>query len=375
LGSSKSTALRLSSSSLTELAAELVRIDSVNPDLVPGGAGEEELARFVAHWLAEAGLEVEVEEVAPGRPNVIGRARGSGGGSTLLLNAHLDTVGYDGMESPLEARVEDGKLYGRGAYDMKGSLAAIMVAGAEAARAELRGDVLVAAVVDEEVYSIGAEAAARRYAADAAIVAEPTGLQLVLAHKGFVWIEVETKGRAAHGSRPDLGEDAIVAMGEVLTGLGRLAESLLENGSHPLLGSGSVHASLISGGAELSTYPGSCVLSLERRTVPGETADLVESQVREIAAGAEVRTTFVRQPFEVARDEPIVESVLRHAVDPEVGGVPFWADSAVFAAAGIPTVVYGPGGGGAHAQVEWVDLADLERCKDVYVAVARELCA
>ena len=375
MGSSKSTALRLSSSSLTELAAELVRIDSVNPDLVPGGAGEEELARLVAQWLTEAGLEVEVDEVAPGRPNVVGRARGSGGGSTLLLNAHLDTVGYDGMESPLEPRVDDGKLYGRGAYDMKGSLAAIMVAGAEAAQAELRGDVLVAAVVDEEVYSIGAEAAARRYKADAAIVAEPTGLQLVIAHKGFVWMEVETKGRAAHGSRPDLGEDAIVAMGEVLTGLRRLAESLLDNGSHPLLGGGSVHASLISGGAELSTYPKSCVLSLERRTVPGETADVVESQVREIAPGAEVRTTFVRQPFEVARDEPIVASVLRHAGDPGVVGVPFWADSAVFAAAGIPTVVYGPGGEGAHAQVEWVDLADLERCKDVYVAVAMELCA
>jgi acetylornithine deacetylase len=360
---------------LTELTGELVRIDSVNPDLVPGSAGEGELARFVAAWLTDSGLEVEVDEVAPGRPNVVGRARGKGGGSTLLLNAHMDTVGYEGMEAPLEPRAEDGRLYGRGAYDMKGSLAAIMVAGAEAARAGLRGDVLVAAVVDEEVHSIGAEAAARRYPADAAIVAEPTGLRLVVAHKGFVWMEVETKGRAAHGSRPDLGEDAIVSMGQVLIGLGLLAESLLENPSHPLLGSGSVHASLISGGVELSTYPESCVLSLERRTVPGETVELVESQIREIAAGADIRTTFVREPFEVAREEPIVNAVLRHAGGPDVAGVPFWADSAVFAAAGIPTVVFGPGGEGAHAQVEWVDLADLERCKDVYVAVARDLCA
>ena len=360
---------------LIELTGELVRIDSVNPDLVPGGAGEAELARFVAEWLTDSGLDVEVEEVAPGRPNVVGRTRGGGGGATLLLNAHMDTVGYEGMDAALEPRVEEGRLYGRGAFDMKGSLAAIMLAGAEAARAGLRGDVLVAAVVDEEVYSIGAEAAARRYPADAAIVAEPTGLQLVVAHKGFVWLEVETKGRAAHGSRPDLGEDAIVAMGPVLTGLGQLAESLLETPSHPLLGSGSVHASLISGGAELSTYPESCVLALERRTVPGETVELVETQIREIAGDAEVRTTFVREPFEVAREEPIVEAVLRHAGGPEITGVPFWADSAVFAAAGIPTVVFGPGGEGAHAQVEWVDLADLERCKDVYVAVARELCA
>ena len=373
--SSKSTALRLSSSSLTELAAELVAIDSVNPELVPGGAGEGERARFVAGWLTDAGLEVEVEEVAPGRPNVVGRARGSGGGDTLLLNAHLDTVGYEGMEAPLEPRVENGRLYGRGAYDMKGSLAAIMVAGAEAAQAGLRGDVLVAAVVDEEVFSIGAEAAARRYPADAAVVAEPTELRLVVAHKGFVWMEIETKGRAAHGSRPDLGKDAIVGMGGVLTGLGALAEALLDNPLHPLLGNGSVHASLISGGVELSTYPESCVLSLERRTVPGETIELVEGQVRKIADGAEVRTTFVREPFEVREDEPVVQAVLRHAGGPEVVGAPFWADSAVFAAAGIPTVVFGPGGEGAHAQVEWVDLAELERCKDVYVAVARELCA
>jgi acetylornithine deacetylase len=373
--SSKSTALRLSSSSLTELAAELVAIDSVNPELVPGGAGEGELARFVAGWLTDAGLEVEVEEVAPGRPNVVGRARGSGGGDTLLLNAHMDTVGYEGMEAPLEPRVENGRLYGRGAYDMKGSLAAIMVAGAEAAQAGLRGDVLVAAVVDEEVFSIGAEAAARRYPAHAAIVAEPTELRLVVAHKGFVWMEIETKGRAAHGSRPDLGKDAIVGMGGVLTGLGALAEALLDNPLHPLLGNGSVHASLISGGVELSTYPESCVLSLERRTVPGETVELVEGQVREIADGAEIRTTFVREPFEVREDEPVVQAVLRRAGGPEVVGAPFWADSAVFAAAGIPTVVFGPGGEGAHAQVEWVDLAELERCKDVYVAVARELCA
>jgi acetylornithine deacetylase/succinyl-diaminopimelate desuccinylase-like protein len=360
---------------LTELTSELVRIDSVNPDLVPGGAGEGELARFVAEWLTASGLEVEIEEVAPGRPNVVGRARGTGGGATLLLNAHMDTVGYEGMDGPLEPRVEEGRLHGRGAYDMKGSLAAIMVAGAEAVHAGLRGDVLVAAVVDEEVHSIGAEAVARRYAADAVIVAEPTGLRLVVAHKGFLWMEIETKGRAAHGSRPDLGEDAIVGMGHVLTGLGRLAESLLDSPSHDLLGSGSVHASLISGGVELSTYPESCVLGLERRTVPGETVELVESQIREIAGGAEIRTTFVREPFEVAREEPLVEAVLRHAGAPEVAGVPFWADSAVFAAAGIPTVVFGPGGEGAHAQVEWVELADLERCKDVYVAVARELCA
>lgn len=362
---------------VAELAAELVRIDSVNPDLVPGGAGEAEIAAFVAGWLEAAGLLVEIEEVAPGRPNVVGRARGSGGGRSLLLNAHMDTVGYGGMQGPLEPRIDDGHLYGRGAYDMKGSLAAIMVAGGEAAQAGLRGDVLVAAVVDEEVASIGAEAAARGYRADAAIVSEPTEMRLAVAHKGFVWMEVETRGRAAHGSRPDLGEDAIVAMGRILTGLGALADALADNPSHPLLGSGSVHASLIEGGHELSTYPERCLLGLERRTVPGESPELVESQIREIANGStvEIRTTFVREPFEVAVTEDVVQAVQRHAGGAEVVGVPFWADSAVFAAAGIPTVLFGPRGDGAHAEVEWVDIADLERCKDLYVAVATELCA
>ena len=364
-------------SRVAELAAALVKIDSVNPALVPGGAGETEIASYVAGWLEAAGLEVEVEEAATGRPSVVGIARGRGAGQSLLLNAHMDTVGYAGMEHPLEPRIEDGRLYGRGAYDMKGSLAAIMVAGAEAAKENLRGDVLVTAVADEEVASVGSEAVARRHAADAAIVSEPTELRLVVAHKGFVWLEIETFGKAAHGSRPDLGIDAIVRMGRVLTGLGALDEALRANPSHRLLGSGSLHASLIEGGQELSSYAERCLLQLERRTVPGETAALVEEQVRQVLDGddGEVRTTFVREPFEVSEDEPVVEMVRRHAGEPEVVGAPFWADSAVFAAAGIPTVLFGPKGEGAHAVVEWVDLASVERCKDIYLAVAREFCA
>jgi acetylornithine deacetylase/succinyl-diaminopimelate desuccinylase-like protein len=364
-------------SSVADLAAALVKIDSVNPALVPGGAGETEIASYVAGWLETAGLEVEIEEAATGRPSVVGIARGRGGGQSLLLNAHMDTVGYAGMEHPLEPRIEDGRLYGRGAYDMKGSLAAIMVAGAEAAKENLRGDVLVTAVADEEVASVGSEAVAQRHAAHAAIVSEPTELRLVVAHKGFVWLEIETFGRAAHGSRPDLGIDAIVRMGRVLTGLGALDQALRANPSHRLLGSGSLHASLIEGGQELSSYAERCLLQLERRTVPGETPALVEEQVRQVLDGddGEVRTTFVREPFEVSEDEPVVEMVRRHAGEPEVVGAPFWADSAVFAAAGIPTVLFGPKGEGAHAEVEWVDLASLERCKDIYLTVAREFCA
>jgi acetylornithine deacetylase len=362
---------------MRELLADLVRIDSVNPDLIAGAAGEAEIARFVAGWLEAAGLELEVEEVAPGRFNAVGIARGSGGGKTLLLNAHMDTVGGAGMERPFEPVVENGRMRGRGSYDMKAGLAAIMVAGAEAVRAGLRGDVIVTAVCDEEVASIGTARVAERYRADAAIVSEPTELRLALAHKGFVGFEVETKGRAAHGSRPDLGVDAIAHMGHVLVGIESLDARLRASPTHPLLGSGSLHASVIEGGQEYSSYPERCLLKGERRTIPGETEAHVEGELRALLGeiDGEIRVVVARRPFETPAESPIAELVARHAGAPEVVGVPFWADSALLSAAGIPTVVFGPAGEGAHAVEEWVDLASAQRCAEIYAAVARELCA
>jgi acetylornithine deacetylase/succinyl-diaminopimelate desuccinylase-like protein len=364
-------------SEVAELARSLVAIDSANPDLVPGGAGEAEVAHAVAAWLERAGLEVSVQEVAPGRPNVVGVARGSGGGRTLLLNAHTDTVGTDAMQDPREARVESGRLWGRGSYDMKGSLAAIMLAGARAGELGLRGDVVVAAVVDEEVASIGTSALVERWRADGAIVAEPTEELVCIAHKGFVAFEIETRGRAAHGSRPDLGVDAIARMGHVLVGIERLDGELRTDPRHPLLGSGSVHASLIEGGQEYSSYPARCLLRGERRTIPGETQAQVEDELRTLVGDLDARIAmpFAREPFEVDELEPVVDAVRRHAGVGSVSCVPFWADSALLGAAGIPTVVFGPSGAGAHAEVEWVDVASLERCLDVYTAVAREFCA
>jgi acetylornithine deacetylase len=368
---------------VAELLAGLVAIDSINPDLVPGGAGEANVAAFVAAWLERAGLEVSLEEAAPGRPNVVATAAGSGGGRegrSLLLNAHMDVVGVEGMTDPFSPRIEAGRLYGRGGFDMKGGLAAIMLAAARVAGAGLRGDVIVTAVCDEEYASLGSEAIAARVWADAAIVTEPTGLDVCVAHKGFLWLEIETEGVAAHGSRPDLGVDAIAAMGGVLTGIEQLARALSAGPSHPLLGTGSIHASLIQGGSELSSYPDRCTLSVERRTIPGETRELVERQVRELAAGAAVRTTFERAPFEVDPGADIVAAVRRHAAsvlgrEPAVVGHSAWMDAAVLSAAGIPTVVFGPTGAGAHATEEWVDIASVAACAEVIEAVAREFCA
>jgi acetylornithine deacetylase len=356
---------------LSELTAELVAIDSVNPALVPGGNGERDVALFVAAWCEGRGLEVEL--VGEERPSVIATRRGSGGGRSLLLNAHLDTVGVAGMAAPHSPRVEDGRLYGRGAYDMKGALAAILLASA--AVQGLRGDVIVTAVADEELASIGTEAVLERVHADAAIVPEPTELQLAVAHRGFVGFELETHGVAAHGSRPDLGVDAIVKMGHVLVALEQLDEHLQLGPRHPLAGTGSVHASLIEGGQELSSFPARCRLTAERRTIPGETATDIDRELRELAGEATLRVIARRDPYEAPVEHPFVELVARVAGAGDLVGAPFWTDAALIAGAGIPTVLYGPAGEGAHAEIEWVDLASLERVCKVIVDSATEWCA
>ncbi|HEV2777143.1 MAG TPA: ArgE/DapE family deacylase [Solirubrobacteraceae bacterium] len=372
------------------LLADLVAIDSVNPALVPGAAGEAEIAAFVAVWLEEHGLEVTVLDEPPGRPSVVGVARGTGGGAALMLNAHTDTVGVAGMAAPHEPRVHDGRLYGRGAYDMKGGLAAIMIAGATAAadRGRLRGDVLITAVADEEHASEGVQAVLRHFGADACVVTEPTQLRACVAHKGFVWAELETRGRAAHGSRPDLGVDAIAGIGPVLAGIAAL-QARLDGAPHPLLGPASLHASVIAGGQELSSYPERCRLGVERRTLPGERIEDVAQELEELLALArerdprlvtELRIGLRRDAFEVAPEAAIVR-VLRAAGEtvlgsaPEVVGDHPWMDAAFTAAAGIPTVVFGPGGAGAHAVEEFGDLGSVEQCAAVLVETARRICA
>jgi acetylornithine deacetylase len=322
---------------------------------------------------------VEIVEPVAGRPSVVATAGGRGDGRSLMLNAHLDTVGVAGMSAPHEPRVEDGRLHGRGSYDMKGGLAACMLAAGAAARAGLPGDVLLAAVSDEEHSSIGVQAVVERFKADACVVTEPTSLQVCVAHKGFAWWRVTAQGRAAHGSRPDLGSDAIARMGPVLMRLAELDRSL-EQRTHPLVGRASVHASLIGGGQELSSYPERCVLDIERRTLPGETRESVAEELRGLLPdGADGEITLVREPFEVDHGEAIVETVRGQAAavlgrEPEIAGHTAWMDAAFTQAAGIPTVVFGPHGAGAHEVEEWVDLASVETCARVLLATAREFC-
>jgi acetylornithine deacetylase len=364
-------------SDVASLLARLVAIDSVNPNLAAEGGGEQAVAAVLAEWLERARLEVHVEDAAPNRPNVIGVARGTGGGRSLLLNGHLDTVGLLAPDGGLEARVEGGRLYGRGAYDMKGSLAAIAAAGAECGRRGLRGDVIVAAVADEEAGSIGTEALLERWTADAAIVAEPTDERLCVAHRGWLAFDIETQGRAAHGSRPDLGIDAIAKMGRILVEIEALDRSLQGRPGHDLLGTGSVHASLIEGGQEYSSYPARCLLQGERRTIPGERREEVEAELRGLLGDSDgsIAFPFGRDPMELSADAEIVRAVQAQTGSRDLYGAPFWTDAALFVESGVPAILFGPSGEGAHAAVEWVELASLERCRDLYTAVASSFCA
>ena len=376
------------SADLQRLVCELVAIESVNPDLVAAGSGESKIAAFVAEWLGAEGLAVQVAEPVPGRTSVIGVLAGSGGGESLMLNAHMDTVGAGGMKDPFIPVVRNGRVYGRGAYDMKGSLAAIMIAAREARKLKLHGDLIVAAVADEEVASVGTAAVLERIEADAAIVTEPTEMRLCLAHKGFAWLEVETRGVAAHGSRPDLGIDAVAHMGRILTGVLELDQRLRAGRGHLLLGTGTLHASLIEGGQELSTYPARCVVKLERRTLPGEDGAKALQEIDDVIASARAedpaleasaRLLLERPPSQLGADSFVTEAVEKAATEvlgrePEVIGVAFWMDMALSNAVGIPTVAFGPSGEGAHADVEWVDLASLQTCVQVYLRAIELLC-
>ena len=376
---------------LHTLLTDLVAIDSVNPDLVPGAAGEGRLAEFVADWGRAAGLEVHRQVAGPGRPNVILIARGRGGGKALMLNAHTDVVGVEGMDAPFDPIIRAGRMYGRGAYDMKSGLAACMLAVKAARDLSLAGDVILSAVVDEEYGSIGTEALLKewnRWSPDAVLIAEPTELAISIAHRGFVWLEIETFGIAAHGSRPKLGIDAIAKMGKVLVALADHDRTLRSQPTHDLLGSGSLHASTISGGEEISMYPAHCKLLVERRTIPGETRASVTAETQAILDGiaaqdqdfkAQVKATFARGPFNIAAAHPLVQQLKRVAEarldrDVQLVGSSWWMDSALFADYGIPTVVLGPAGAGAHAREEWVDLDSIAHCYEVYTDFIADFC-
>lgn len=369
---------------------QLVRIDSVNPDLVPRAAGEASIAAWCADWLREQRFDVTVLERTPGRPSVVGVKRGTGRGRSLMLNAHLDTVGvatYSG--DAFSGDLRDGRVYGRGAIDTKSGLAAILVAAAQASELGLAGDVYITLVADEEFGSIGTEEVLGRYSADAALVIEPSSLELTTAHRGFAWFELELTGLAAHGSQPELGVDAISHAGLVLTALRELRDRLDAIPAHPTLGHSGVRVSKISGGDDAATVAAHCTLTLERRMLPGETPDAIEDELRALLDDLAGRTSefhydltrlVARAAFEAKPDWPIVRAlasnarrVLGHPANTR--GEPFWTDAGLILEAGIPCVVFGADGEGLHADTEWADAQSVRALADILAGTITDFCA
>ncbi|VAW38554.1 Acetylornithine deacetylase [hydrothermal vent metagenome] len=394
---------------ITQTLIDLVRINSVNPSLSPNGNGEAEIGAYVADALNKLGLDVTTYELAPNRVNVVGVLRGKGNrqganslppqggeGRSLLLNAHMDTVGVDGMTiDPFGAEIENGRLYGRGSQDMKGSLAAMLgVAKAFVdSGLQLAGDLWITAVADEEYASIGMEHLVKTITAhgesvDAAIVTEPTDLTLCCAHRGFIWYDVETIGRAAHGSRYAEGIDANMRMGRFLARLDKLEQELRQRPPHPLAGVPSLHASLLQGGTEISMYAASSRLTLEWRTIPGETEAQATAELQtiidQLAAEdptfkATVTPIFQREPFAISEQTSIVKAVEQATINllgskPVHTGQTFWTDAALLAEAGIETVLLGPTGQGLHSAEEWVDVQSVLDLAGILVDTAVIYC-
>ena len=371
------------------MARKLVRTASVNPVLEQGGAGEKEIAALVAGWLGHWGYATRTTEVAPGRFNVVA-GRGRGPGPVLLLNGHLDTVGVEGMPDPFSGEVREGRLHGRGAADMKGGVACILTAAARLAAEDLPGQLVVALTADEEHASLGMEAlVASGIRADAAIVCEPTGLAVMPAHKGFLWINAGVKGRAAHGSRPELGVDAIAHAGHLLVAFEGETARLARETDHPLLGPASVHAGTVSGGSAPSVYPDRCEVVFERRTLPGETVEQVMREAAAVLARArrgrpELNATLepglFRAGTEVPAASPLVEGLLaaceRAGVPGRVAGMSAWVDACFLNQSGIPAVCFGPGSiAQAHTMGEWIAISQMETGAEILTDFSRRFLA
>jgi len=385
--------LQIDGAFVEKVLQDLVATNSVNPD-VGMGPGEAAISNLLFDQLTAIDrLEVFKQHVTVERSNVVAVLRGTGGGRSLMLNGHMDTVGVDGMTiEPFRPVVEGGLLHGRGACDMKGAIAAMIGTAKSLAesKSKLRGDVTFSFVVDEEHLSVGIEKLVKEYRADAAIVGEPTNMEIATTHKGFLWIEVEFKGKAAHGSVPEKGVDAIVHAAGLVSRLGELQDAL-GTITHPLLGSPKIHASTVEGGTHWSIVPDRCVLRLERRTLPGETVNSVMEEIHRLLDSvkqqypnldANARHVFERPPLETLPTEPIVEELKRVVLDvtktnSQVVGVPYWTDGAVLAKSGlIPTCIFGPGDiRVAHSPDEYVDVEDVVRAGETYGNVVQRFCA
>jgi acetylornithine deacetylase len=358
------------------LLKELIALPSVNPAFLPPGdpnAGEKNVAEFLAGIAARSGLDIDFQEVLPNRSNFIARlAPSAKAKSTLLLAPHLDTVA---AEAPgFDPVRKGGRLHGRGACDTKGSVAAMLLALCDLAESKRRPretEIVFAGLIDEENAQAGSRALVRSgFKADLAIVGEPTRLQIVTAHKGSLWLRLETRGKAAHGARPELGKNAVHAMARIVDTLETEYAAKLKKRRHPLLGSGTINVGTIQGGTQPNIVPPHCSITIDRRTLPGETETGVRREITDFLSQRGLKAAFASEkiapclPMETDFKLPLVQHFLRSAGQRRPVGVDFFCDAAVLAAARIPSVVFGPGDiAQAHTVNEWISLASVERAQ------------
>jgi len=369
-------------SDTAKLLSDLIALPSVNPAFLPPGdarAGEQNVADFLAVTAARAGLDIEFQKALPGRVNLIARLRPKGRVSqTILLAPHLDTVPA-AHEAQYTPRKNGDRLFGRGACDTKGSVAAMLSALRTIAKSKSRPretEIVFAGLVDEENGQAGSRALAKtKLKASLAIVGEPTCNQIVTAHKGNIWFQLETRGKSAHGSRPELGRNAVHAMARVVDALETdYAKMLRQRPRHPLLGHATLNVGTIHGGTQPNIVPDSCVIGVDRRTLPGETEPGVKREIERFLALRKLTVAFssTRQapclPLETAPRLPLVRAFLRSAGQRKPVGVNYFCDAAILAEGGSPSVVFGPGDiAHAHTVDEWISLRSLEQGKEMLV--------
>jgi len=370
---------------IVSVLSKLVEINSVNPTL-SNGPGEREIAEFIARYLENLGLDAEIQTIAPQRANVVAIISGTNQRQGLLLNGHLDTVGVEGMSNPFNLSQDGDRLCGRGAYDMKGSLAIMLLIAETLSKQPPPVDILLTFTADEEDKSLGMEYIVQKWLPtllrqpSGALFLEPTELEIGICHKGFTWYEIDVIGKAAHGSRPSEGIDAILPLQAALAELKEIEMELSHRRNDPLLGSATLHASLVAGGSELSMIPSKSKLQWERRTLPEESPEGLKNELKRVMAAVENfqgnhqvngRESFVRHPYRVPEDAEIVKKLKAASPRSQFTGLSFWADSALSGLAGIPSVLFGPVGHGAHAVDEWVSLKSLVRVYEVLMQVIR----
>jgi acetylornithine deacetylase len=373
-------------SKLLELLKELVAINSISSSL-SGGPGEAALADHVYRYLKSLGIETEIQTVAPGRENVVGTIAGSRRDQSILLNAHLDTVGTDGMDAPFILKRQDDRLYGLGAYDMKGSVAIMLLLAEHFVRQPPPINILLTFVADEEDESLGMEYLADQWLPQlsqkpaAGLFLEPTEEQIGIAHKGFTWFDIEITGKAAHGSRPEEGIDAVLPLRAALGELERINSELRATHADSLLGHASLHGGVIEGGSALSVIPARSRLRWERRTLPAENQETVNLELKRVMQAVEGlpgghktdgKILFIRPPYKIDGSSDLIDRMQKASPGSKSVGMSFWADSALCGLAGIPAVLFGPIGHGAHAIDEWVSLSSLVRVYGVIKKLIEE---